>query len=111
MPGALLFQTSDATIPLTPPEPATGGLLAATLTIKVVVYNVATGATLLASTTVPASAGNTGIYVYQWTHGLTVKTYCLAVYTITGLLSATYSDYFTIDNSTGVELTESGKAV
>lgn len=68
------------------------------LTVTVVVKNAQTGATLLASTSVPEQGGATGIYTYLWTHGLTDQTECIATYTVG---SSIYTEFFLVDGNFG----------
>lgn len=56
------------------------------LTVTVVVKSADTGATLLASTSVPEVLAGSGIYTYEWVHGLTVDTPCIAIYTAGGII-------------------------
>ena len=64
------------------------------LTVSVTVLNSSTGATLLASTSLP-EAGSSGLYHFMWTHGIFAPTECLAVYTVG---AQTYQEYFMISN-------------
>ena len=65
------------------------------LSVSVVVKNAITQSVLLASTACP-EVGTTGVYVYNWTHGLTVTTKCIAVYTVG---SNVYEEFFIIDDT------------
>lgn len=71
------------------------------LTVTVVVKSAKTGTVLLASTSVP-ELGVSGIYTYNWTHGLTADTECIAVYTVGTLI---YTEYFLVSNYTGSRAT------
>lgn len=60
---------------------AINGALVSGLTVNILIKNAVTGATLLASTSMP-EIGSSGIYTYSWTHGLTAEqTECLVQYT------------------------------
>ena len=58
------------------------------------VVNVLTGATLLATTSM--TEVTPGINSYNWVHGLTSLTECMAFFTTGGL---TYAENFTVDES------------
>lgn len=62
------------------------------LTVTVTVKNAQTGASLLSSTSVP-ELGVTGIYNYDWTHGLTATTQCLVTFTVG---SSIYNEFILI---------------
>jgi len=65
------------------------------LSVTVDVKNAKTGAVLLSSTSAP-EVGSTGIYTYNWTHGLTQDTECLVTYTVDG---SKYVEYILISAS------------
>lgn len=73
------------------------GALVSGLTVNVTVTDAATGSVLLGSTSVPEVASS-GIYTYNWTHGLTADTECLVTYTVGTVL---YQEFFLITNHSG----------
>lgn len=87
-----LYKTVD-TIPLSYLRIRSGALVAG-LTVTVKVVNCVTGATLLTSTTMTEITP--GVYVYNWTHGLSVFTECVALYTVGALV---YAENFQVDES------------
>lgn len=52
------------------------------LTVTVSVKNAATGTALLTSTSCPEVSVGSGIYTYNWTHGLKTDTIVLVTYTV-----------------------------
>lgn len=82
------------TIPLSFSRVRAGGTVTG-LTVTVSVQNVKTGATLLASTAVPEVGSATGIYTYNWTHGITVDTQCLVTFLVGG---SKYVEFILITN-------------
>lgn len=72
------------------------GVLVTGLTVTVTVKNAATGASLLASTSVPEALAGSGIYTYNWTHGLSQDTECLVTFSVGG---SPYSEYILISNN------------
>jgi len=68
------------------------------LSVSVVVKNASNGATLLASTLLPESAAGSGMYNYNWSHGIQSQTVCNAIYTISG---KQFTEIFLITNLDG----------
>lgn len=54
------------------------------LTVTATVVNSKTNATLLPSVALPETAANSGVYFYNWTHGLLQDTECTVTYTVSG---------------------------
>ena len=75
-----------------------GGAIATGLTVTVVVKNAVTGSTLLSSTSCTEAIAGSGIYTYNWSHGLSQPTTCVATYTVGG---KNYSESFLIQDSSG----------
>lgn len=71
------------------------GAVATGLTVAVSVVNAKTGATLLASVSVPEVVAGSGIYTYNWTPGIFVDTECLVTFVVNG---QKYSEFILITN-------------
>lgn len=54
------------------------------LTVTVVVKDATTGTVIRSSVSCPEVVASSGIYTYNWSHGLTQPTSCLAIYTVNG---------------------------
>jgi hypothetical protein len=71
-----------------------GGSVVTGLSVSVKVTNVVTGSTLLSTTAMTEITP--GVYVYNWSHGQSLFTECVATYVVGG---SSYLENFTIDEA------------